>query len=160
MTLSQRRLREHDAEAIAHLDAISRGSSWTAEAWRATLQARCIAVGLEANETGGDGLALASVASLAAFAVFSYVLDEAELLFIAVHPEKRGQGLGRRVLRAAYAALDAEGITAVHLEVAATNTPARALYDAEGFSQVGCRKGYYPDGDDAVLMTLVAPFPS
>ena len=40
------------------------------------------------------------------------------------------------------------------LEVAASNMAAIALYERLGFRQVGRRKGYYADGEDACLMNM------
>ncbi|MPN34249.1 hypothetical protein SDC9_181742 [bioreactor metagenome] len=40
------------------------------------------------------------------------------------------------------------------LEVRAGNAVARALYEKEGFSQIGTRRGYYWNGEDAVLYKL------
>jgi ribosomal-protein-alanine N-acetyltransferase len=43
------------------------------------------------------------------------------------------------------------------LEVRVSNEPARALYRAYGFHDVGLRKRYYEDnGEDAVIMTTEA----
>jgi ribosomal protein S18 acetylase RimI-like enzyme len=47
----------------------------------------------------------------------------------------------------------AEGMRAVELELAASNDAARALYEGLGFVVVGRRSRYYPDGDDALLLT-------
>lgn len=43
------------------------------------------------------------------------------------------------------------------LEVRVSNNPAKKLYLSEGFSEIGRRAGYYPDGasrEDAVVMAL------
>ena len=43
------------------------------------------------------------------------------------------------------------------LEVRPSNEAARALYAAAGFTEIGIRKGYYPDGggrEDAVVLQL------
>ncbi|NVN31455.1 ribosomal-protein-alanine acetyltransferase, partial [Endobacter medicaginis] len=40
------------------------------------------------------------------------------------------------------------------IEVAAGNGPAIALYRGCGFVEVGRRRRYYPDGDDALVMVL------
>lgn len=80
-------------------------------------------------------------------------LDEAELLRIAVAPEARGQGLGRRLLRKSSTVLQQLGVARLLLEVRVSNTPARHLYEAEGWQYQGLRKGYYRDGEDAALYT-------
>ncbi len=78
--------------------------------------------------------------------------DEAEVLTIAVAPEARRQGLGGRLLAAAMAGAVARGAASMFLEVADRNAPARALYEAAGFTGVGLRKRYYPDGADALVL--------
>ena len=50
-------------------------------------------------------------------------------------------------------------ITAM-LEVRVSNAAAIALYEQLGFLQVGRRKGYYQDGEDAILMNMDIPSPS
>jgi len=43
----------------------------------------------------------------------------------------------------------------VFLEVRPSNTPARALYEDEGFNELGNRRDYYPAGDqreDALIL--------
>ncbi len=76
---------------------------------------------------------------------------EAELLRIAVGPEARGQGLGRRLLQVSTEALAALGISELHLEVRISNAAARRLYEREGWQLQGTRKGYYRDGEDAAV---------
>lgn len=76
---------------------------------------------------------------------------EAELLRIAVSPEARGQGLGRRLLEACQQALAEEGLVHLYLEVRPSNAPAIQLYRACGWTPCGRRSGYYPDGEDALL---------
>ena len=89
----------------------------------------------------------------AAFARWSLVeaAMEAELLRVAVAPSKRGQGLARALLGGCETELAAAGIRELHLEVRVSNTAARALYAGAGWRESGWRKGYYRDGEDAVL---------
>ena len=91
------------------------------------------------------------------FALGRVVLDEVELLTIATHPDHRRRGLARACLAAFEAEARARGARTAHLEVAAANTPAVALYEAAGWAHAGRRKGYYrtPEGAriDALLMS-------
>jgi ribosomal-protein-alanine N-acetyltransferase len=83
------------------------------------------------------------------------VVDEAELLTIAVHPALRQQGLGLRLVRDFLVEARRRGAALAFLEVAATNAPALALYRACGFAKTGKRRGYYHGPGaavDAVLM--------
>lgn len=80
--------------------------------------------------------------------------DEAEILTLGVVPEARRQGRGRALLRQAAAGALAAGAERLFIEVAAGNGPAIALYGGSGFVEVGRRRRYYPDGDDALVMML------
>ena len=78
--------------------------------------------------------------------------DEAEILTLAVVPEARRGGIARRLLAGAMQRAAAAGATEMFLEVAATNLPARALYDRAGFVRVGRRARYYAGGGDALVL--------
>ena len=85
---------------------------------------------------------------------FWFIVDEAHISTIAVHPDWRGQGVGESMLvNMLEQALDLGALTAT-LEVRVTNAPAQALYRKYEFEQTGRRKRYYRDnGEDALLMT-------
>ncbi|MBE8191356.1 MAG: GNAT family N-acetyltransferase [Alphaproteobacteria bacterium] len=89
----------------------------------------------------------------ACFILWQQVADEAEILTLAVCPTHQKQGWGYRVLCAALKEMKREKIKKVHLEVAANNRAARALYKKSGFCENGLRAGYYGDSD-ALLMVL------
>lgn len=81
--------------------------------------------------------------------------DELEVLSLAVAPEQRRRGLGRRLLEALGRACP--GPDRVVLEVRVGNAGARAFYARLGFRVVGRRPRYYPDGDDALLLSGCLP---
>lgn len=97
----------------------------------------------------------------AGFVLGRVILDEAELLTLAVAPEARRQGSGRRLLAAFEAEAAARGATRAYLEVAAGNAPARALYAGAGWQEAGVRRGYYRGADrasdDAVILARALP---
>ena len=102
----------------------------------------------------GDTVFAASPAPTG-FALGRVVLDEAELLTLAVHPEAQRHGIGRACLALFETEAAARGAARFHLEVAETNSPARALYKAAGWEEVGRRKAYYKGNAsriDAILM--------
>lgn len=88
-------------------------------------------------------------------AVLRVAADEAELLTIAVLPAARGRGLGAALLDACLAESAALGARRLHLEVAAANSPALALYARAGFVETGRRRGYYGAHGDALTMARV-----
>lgn len=96
-------------------------------------------------------------AMLVGHAIVSYVVDEAHLLNLCIHPAHSGQGLGRHVLRFLISEAQRRNARCFYLEVRVSNVSAITLYQSEGFNEVGVRPGYYPgDGrrEDALLMTL------
>ena len=86
------------------------------------------------------------------FLLLRAVADEAEILTIGVIT--RRLGLGRALMQTAIAHARAQNIAKIHLEVGCQNTAARALYASFGFMQTGRRKAYYPDGTDALTLSL------
>ncbi|MEM7753005.1 MAG: GNAT family N-acetyltransferase [Pseudomonadota bacterium] len=102
-----------------------------------------------------------SAQDLAGFALGRVILDEAELLTLAVDPNHRRKGKGQHCLRLFESEATSLGARTAYLEVAETNAAAMALYHAGGWSQSGRRIAYYRTADapiDAILMakTLVA----
>ncbi|MBO5833501.1 MAG: ribosomal protein S18-alanine N-acetyltransferase [Alphaproteobacteria bacterium] len=91
------------------------------------------------------------IASQNGFIVYRATLDEAEIITIGVHPDARRTGIAAAMLGIAEADLKKQGIKHIFLEVAADNAPARALYEQNGFVQIGVRPKYY-DGTDAIMM--------
>jgi len=79
--------------------------------------------------------------------------DEAFIQTLAVAPSAQGQGLGARLLAALLAEADRRGQRTVSLEVRADNEVAQRLYTRHGFSPSGVRRGYYPAGVDARVLT-------
>lgn len=79
------------------------------------------------------------------------VLDEVQVLSLAVDPPWRRRGVGRRLLGDYLSVLRGEGVQRVTLEVRASNGPAQELYRALGLHREGERPRYYGDGEDALL---------
>ena len=91
----------------------------------------------------GVWLTIAETDGVAAgFAVTRSILDEAELLLLAVRPAARRRGVGRQLLRSAIGEARQRGVVKMHLEVRAGND-AVTLYRAAGFEKIGERRGYY-----------------
>ncbi|GAB2556116.1 ribosomal protein S18-alanine N-acetyltransferase [Leucobacter ruminantium] len=81
--------------------------------------------------------------------------DDGDVQTIALSPEVRGEGHGRRLMDELLDEADRRGVTQVFLEVRADNPPARGLYASLGFEEIAVRPHYYqPDDVDAVVMRL------
>ena len=92
--------------------------------------------------------------SLVGFIVSRLVLDEAEILSVAITSSRRGKGLARRLLDLNLRRLAGLGARTVFLEVDEGNVPARRLYRRAGFLQSGRRPGYYQAGQGAAALIL------
>lgn len=81
------------------------------------------------------------------------VLDEAHITNVAVHPEYRGCGIGRALMKELLKRAAVMGAVKITLEVRVSNNVAKDLYKSLGFVDVGVRKKYYSDNnEDAIIM--------
>ncbi|WP_247730487.1 ribosomal protein S18-alanine N-acetyltransferase [Halovivax limisalsi] len=71
---------------------------------------------------------------------------------IAVHPERRGEGVATALLERVFAVLREHGADSVKLEVRESNDPARELYRSAGFEPLRRVEGYYGNGEDALVL--------
>jgi len=103
-----------------------------------------------------DGLFLSRQTKPAGFALSRVVLDEAEILTVAMGLEARGRGHARPLLIRRLDGLSRAGTRQVHLEVEEGNAPALALYGRLGFKETGRRTGYYlkSDGTRVTALTM------
>ena len=97
---------------------------------------------------------LPGVPGIAAYLFAVVLFDEFHINKIATHPVVRGEGHGRRLMDDAIAAARARAAGSIVLEVRASNAPAIRFYGRFGFVEVGRRRRYYKDGEDARLMLL------
>ena len=132
-----------DLEACLALDALALGGLWTPGQWQR-----------EREDDRRPGLGVRHRQALQAMACGWLVVDELHITLVAVSPAARRQGLGRLVLQGLLAAGRRCGAERATLEVAGGNSAARALYDGCGFRQAGIRRGYYRNGDDALIKWL------
>jgi ribosomal-protein-alanine N-acetyltransferase len=84
---------------------------------------------------------------------FWHVFDEAHISNIAIHPQYRGQGLGKMLLLHLLEEAASRGATKATLEVRRSNIIAQKMYLRYGFKVVSVRKKYYVDEqEDALIM--------
>jgi len=127
--------------AVLHARCFSLPRPWTAEEFTSLL-------------TDSTVFSLTSDRS---FLLGRTVLDEAELLTLAVAPEARRKGLARRLLATFEAHVAQRGATRAFLEVVDSNAAALALYRSAGWQQAGRRRGYFTapgvPPQDALILT-------
>jgi ribosomal-protein-alanine N-acetyltransferase len=93
---------------------------------------------------------------LVGYICFWEFAGELHLMNIAVHPDRRGRGLGRYMLNGMIEAGISKGSQIVWLEVRPSNLAARKLYEKTCFRETGRRQQYYKDThEDAIVMSLL-----
>lgn len=102
-----------------------------------------------------DGREASSDSTPAGFIFVRRTPGEEELLLIAIHPDHRGKGLGRKLMEQFLTIARNNGAENVFLEMRANN-PAEKLYKTCGFEPIGRRKDYYrtTDGDRIDAITF------
>ncbi|HUC17718.1 MAG TPA: GNAT family N-acetyltransferase [Acetobacteraceae bacterium] len=128
------------AMAAIHAGAFPPGARWGEETFTAQLALPGV-FGLIDPEGG--------------FILLRVVVEEAEVLTLAVAVAAQRRGLGRALLAAAMARAQAKGARRILLEVSERNETARALYGAAGFAEIGRRRRYYADGADALVLAAM-----
>lgn len=139
------------AELLAQLHAAAFPKPWSA-AEIAKLLENSAAFAILSRDPKPTGFVMAWAAA-----------GDAEILTLAVAPEARRSGIGASLVTAAGAAALLRGAVSVHLEVAETNSAARALYAKLGYAEAGRRCAYYAgEGGpvDALVLKRGLPRPA
>ncbi|MBR0673916.1 GNAT family N-acetyltransferase [Roseomonas soli] len=112
------------------------------------------AIGLLVALPGHFALLATAAGEPLGFALGRVAAEEAEVLTLAVRPAARRVGTGRALMRALMAESARRGARTLFLEVAEGNLAARTLYDRLGAAVAGRRRRYYPNGSDALVLSL------
>ena len=137
---------EEDLAEILKIQALCFKEPWSMEALESTFAHPRAIVQVVRDEEGVVGFTIALSAA-----------DECELLSVAVQPEYKRRGLGRRLCKTLEQHAHKLGARAIYLEVRASNEVARAFYVVMGYEFVAKRKHYYQDGEDALIMRTTLP---
>jgi ribosomal-protein-alanine N-acetyltransferase len=132
------------AEDIPALHAILRESPETVD-WLPE-------IGTASAAAGTLLLVSESLGEIVGFVVGRQVVDEGEVLNIAIRRGGRRSGVGSALLGAILAIFREQKAARVFLEVRESNAAALAFYQVNGFRRVGSRPGYYHHPDEAALM--------
>jgi len=119
--------------------------------WSKGILRDCIIVGY-------DCWVLMNGQALEGFAIMSLLVDECHILNLRIRPQSQRRGYGKQLLRHLLLRGKVLGAHSAFLEVRASNTPARMLYQQMGFQEVGLRREYYPlavgnEREDAIILS-------
>lgn len=128
--------------AVAELEQVCFADPWTEDGLKEELDNACARFLTAVDETG----------AVAGYIGCHTVLDEGYIANVAVSPDFRRQGIGKKLVQALLA--QSTDLSFVTLEVRVSNDPAIRLYTGCGFQPVGTRKKFYSHPtEDALLMT-------
>lgn len=136
-------MEERHLDDLARLERLCFSRPWSHQALKEELTnpAACFLVGEEAGEVLG-------------YAGMHCAAGECYVDNVAVFPEARRQGVGRKLMEALLQAAAAWGGEFLSLEVRPSNLEALALYRGLGFREVGRRRRFYDDPvEDGLLLT-------
>lgn len=132
-----------DLEVLVFLEKACFVDPWSKRALRTALEDKKY-VALLADDAG----------HAVGYALGWSVKDEGELARVAVLPSKHGQGIGKKLTRAILNKFRLRRTEHIFLEVRKSNHAAQNLYMRCGFKEVGRRRKYYADGEDALVMQV------
>ncbi len=111
---------------------------------------------LELSKPMGICLTVTDREGMVGYLVCSRFADVWHLMNIAVTPDRRREGIARRLLERLFE--EAGDDARYTLEVRTSNHGAIAMYEQLGFRPAGHRRRYYHDnGEDALIMWLESP---
>ncbi|MCH7310563.1 ribosomal protein S18-alanine N-acetyltransferase [Acinetobacter sp. ANC 4805] len=128
-----RLMQESDLDSIVAIERLVQTHPWSKQQFQESLASYQCTVYEQANQVVG-------------FCILQPVLDEANLLLMAIHPKQQGKGLGYILLDHSIQQLKNNPIQ-IFLEVRESNTAAIRLYEKTDFHQIDLRKNYYPNPD-------------
>ena len=135
-------MNESHVAQVAELEKICFSDPWSEKSVASELN-NPLSCWLVAEE---DGLVAGYVGS-------QTVIDESDMMNVAVHPDHRRKGIAEKLVVELVEALKKRESHCLTLEVRASNEPAKALYEKLGFIQVGLRKNYYRNPkEDALIL--------
>lgn len=140
-----RPMRDEDVDAVHAIEIRAYDFPWTTGIFRDCLRAAYPA------------WVLVESGNVVGYVLMSVAAGEAHILNVCVAPAERGRGLGRRLVRTMLQLARARRAERVFLEVRPSNPGAIALYEQEGFNEIGRRPRYYParsGREDALVMAM------
>ena len=134
-----------DVDAVHAIEAATFAIPWSLQSFEEEMTRNACARYLVAQTPAGDIIGFAGV---------WVVIDEGHITNIAVRSDKRGLGYGEAVTRALIQLAADSGLSFLTLECRRSNAVAQSLYHKLGFKDVGFRKRYYENSEDALIMYL------
>lgn len=146
-------MRLRDVGAVLEVEKRSFSAPWSRAAFMSELLTNDRAYYFVARTTERRGPLPWNVGRIIGYIGVWLVHDEGHITNVAVHPDFRGLGIGRRLMEFVIDFCRKGGASRMTLEVRVSNMIAQRLYRDLGFVSAGIRPGYYRDNnEDALIM--------
>ena len=136
-----REAHNQDIDQLVAIEELCYDQPWPREAFEEEIEREDVGIGMVAED---EGLVVGFLTGMA-------VVDEFHMHNLAVHPDFRGRGVARGLLKAAESLCRQRDFRRILLEVREDNKAARNLYLGLGFEAAGTRKDYYGPGQNAYM---------
>ena len=145
-----RPMRLEDIPRVHEIDVLSFTLPWPEKSFLFELTEQPSTLAIVAEVSADDARTV-----VIGMAIVWVVVDEAHIATIAIHPEYRGHGYGKKLLAETLRQSIQRGAELATLEVRQSNNLAQQMYTKFGFASVGRLLHYYKDNnEDAIIMTL------
>jgi len=144
--MKSRLMNDEDIAKVERLEKLCFSSPWSKDEIRATFF-REDSIYCVAEKEG----------AVIAYAAFFFVLNEANVINVAVDPEYRRQGVAKKLMEFIFIQAAKQGVEKIILEVRESNKPAIDLYTSFGFKNEGVRKNFYekPAENGIVMISTI-----
>jgi len=137
-----RHMKEKDLDQVCRIESALFSDPWSRQGFLDCLQLDYVIT-----------LVISKGEKIAGYGCLYLVLDEGDIMNIAIDADFQGKGLGRRLLDALLDEGQLRGTVTFFLEVRKSNVPAFGLYTSRGFNQIAIKKNFYQKPvEDALVM--------
>lgn len=139
MDVSIHRIKKGDLKDVLEIENLSFNDPWTEEMFEDEIK-------------DGNFYVVKDGQKIIGYGGFTFVLDEASLVNLAISLNYRRCGIGTKLLKHIIKMAKEKDGKSIFLEVRRSNIAAISFYHKNGFIEIGIRKGYYENEEDAIIM--------
>ncbi len=121
-----------DLDRIMEIESVSFTDAWTRSGFEASMtQPYAMMLTAKINE------------DIVGYCCLYHILDEGEIINVAIHPDWRGRNLGSQMLKYLLEEGKKVGVHRFVLDVRQSNIAAQKLYESAGFKKIALQKRFY-----------------
>ena len=144
-SVTLRELEWGDLHAVATIEASVNPQPWSRQLFEGELNL---------SPNCRHWLVAVSSGTIVGFGGVMFAADTAHLMSLGVAGAQARNGIGQRLCVELFREARRRGASELTLEVRLSNAAAIALYEKFNMTRAGIRPGYYPDGEDALILWI------